>query len=279
MSSSQADSKRSEEVKEETANGSEGVELLQIPGGQGKDKTSSPDASPDDENASSMVPFKPEPILTPCEFWVQTIYLSVAALLAQMVFVVLFSAVGRGDEVFIYLSERSDWAFPAAMAGFVLFLLLYIFDFNYWEGCWRGVYFVGVGATVILMVLAGILSARDYPALPMAIFMCGIPLYFWIIQKLVLSPPSLSNKELREDLAEEQAAEDAVAMAEQRASRMVASVELRQEKAYDQYVATFVLSLGYALVATGLICGGIWVGWVVTGNPWNTEIEEEYELR
>jgi hypothetical protein len=156
---------------------------------------------------------------------------------------------------------------------------LSIFDFNYWEGCWRGVYFVGVGATVILMVLAGILSARDYPALPMAIFMCGIPLYFWIIQKLVLSPPSLSNKELREDLAEEQAAEDAVAKAEKRASRMVASVELRQEKAYDQYVATFVLSLGYALVATGLICGGIWVGWVVTGNPWNTEIEEEYELR
>mmetsp|Transcript_8424 Transcript_8424/g.27972 ORF Transcript_8424/g.27972 Transcript_8424/m.27972 type:complete len:876 (+) Transcript_8424:337-2964(+) len=103
--------------------------------------------------------------------------------LAMVIFIAIFSGMGKGADVYQELSDQYDLWKVAFGTGFVLLLLLYILDGSFWDmGLLLFVrnVMLCVGAACICVGI--ILSMKEYPAAPQALYMLSLPVGLYLIK-------------------------------------------------------------------------------------------------
>ena len=95
--------------------------------------------------------------------------------------------------VLIMNQDGAYWAKRVFAILVTLVLVMYLLDFSYWTSS-TGKFMkkVGAGTTVLLLFAASILVAKDYPPMPMALFILGMPTYFVLIRRTVFAHNSIS---------------------------------------------------------------------------------------
>ena len=98
-------------------------------------------------------------------------------------FILLFSDILYGVEVFNELSEHSTTSYVCVCLSLCTFILLYILDFSYWTGT-LGTILRRTGMTLVAagLVIGALLSADKYPELPMAVMFLSMPLTAMVLK-------------------------------------------------------------------------------------------------
>ena len=107
-------------------------------------------------------------------------------------FLAAFSDIMYGIDVFNKLSVDSYYAYMSVGASICLFMVLYIFDFSYWDST-GGVFLrrLLVTACVCGFTMGALLYTRTYPELPMAVLYLFIPMTAFVLRRLLFRDHSL----------------------------------------------------------------------------------------
>lgn len=122
-----------------------------------------------------------------------------------------------------------------------------------------------VSTAVLLMVAGAVLAAESYPALPMATFMIGVPLYFWAIQKLFF------NQRCSRSGPVMPAADQEVNVNVEDGGEEVERLPTAAEREFDHSMAIYLESLGAAMAITFSLTLAMWVLWMSGGLDENGE--------
>jgi len=149
-----------------------------------------------------------------------------------MVFLLLFSDIFYGAEVFNALSVNSANAYACVNGSFLLFVLIYVLDFSYWKGS-TGVLLRRVFTFLCFAgaVVGALLYTNVYPELPLAMLFLVIPLSAFVMRDVLFR-------------------------------RMPVAMLL------------YTMSFNFCLSASVSII--IWAAWMVDGNQWSHENQEEW---
>jgi hypothetical protein len=107
--------------------------------------------------------------------------------------VLMFTGPGWGARIFGLLSKHPEWSFWLCSAAAGLLLVLYVLDFSYWQGRWRR------AKRLLLLIFAGLLalgtlfSANKYPAAPLGLYLCAVPVYFYAVRRGLFPAPRYSD--------------------------------------------------------------------------------------
>ena len=97
----------------------------------------------------------------------------------------LFSDVlGAGDNIFKQLSVDSWYSYMSVAGAICTAIFLYVFDVSYWDGeLGRYLALLGYVAVASFVGIGAMLSARSYPAYPLAMFILLIPATAFVLRR------------------------------------------------------------------------------------------------
>lgn len=107
-------------------------------------------------------------------------FLALVSFVPMALFVFLFSAIGRGDDIYLFLEGFGDFAPLSFCLASLIILVGYLLDWSYWEErIWIKVRYVMKAVVIVAIVLGTVMSARHHPTAPVALFLLGVPFVFW----------------------------------------------------------------------------------------------------
>ena len=103
-----------------------------------------------------------------------------------MIYGVAFTQIGYGIQLLTLLKENSLLSNYAIGAGMLILIILYLFDFSYWKGCWKILKNVLLIVTLLAVNVGIWTMASSRPQLPLFVFYLVVPAYFAICKQVFL---------------------------------------------------------------------------------------------
>ena len=131
----------------------------------------------------------------PATMMLRTFLLLIMNSIALVGYIMTFSAMGYGIEVFDTLSDYKSEYFYCLSGCFVLFVTLYLLDFSYWPSTpvMKTVKYICVGIILAGLVVGNVLSASDYAQAPVGLFFLLVPGYVYFIKRFLFTSVSVPN--------------------------------------------------------------------------------------
>ena len=125
--------------------------------------------------------------------WTRTLLVTAIVCFLSASFLFCFSAMGRGEETFRRLSARADLTSPLLVMCGAIAVLMYLSDASYWHGRWHAAKVALLITLALGVVLAAIISIKDFPALPMGLYILATVFVLSLCRQLCCSRPHLAD--------------------------------------------------------------------------------------
>lgn len=130
---------------------------------------------------------------SPATMLFRTILLLITNGIALVGYMMAFSAMGYGVEVFDTLSDYKAVAFYCLSMCFLIFLTMYMLDYSYWPSSMKAVKYTCVGIILLGLGVGNVLSASKYPQAPVGLFFLVLPGYVYFIKRFLFRTVTVAN--------------------------------------------------------------------------------------
>jgi hypothetical protein len=116
----------------------------------------------------------------------EVVGLAAFALLQQALFVLVFTEVGFGDDLFRAATPFASVTYTIGWVGVAVLALLFLLDAHFWTGVYEA-FALALGLCGLLLIICGlVLIQADYPLLPLAAYCLAVPAAFYSLRRAAL---------------------------------------------------------------------------------------------
>jgi len=124
-----------------------------------------------------------------------TEYLGLTAfvMVHQILFVVLFTELGYGDEAYRAAQPLGPAATALGFVGLVLFITLNLFDAHLWSDRYASLKFAIVVLASVLLLAGAIMLAGVYPQAPFGVYLLAVPTAYYALRQRVFDDVNMHS--------------------------------------------------------------------------------------